>query len=238
MKQNYIRLPLLLSLTLCTNIVYGASESVTNLSNPWLLSILVIIGIVAMVVELTSPGFGLGAGISALSFLLFFYGSFGANIASFFSIGLFILGIVLIIIEILIPGFGLPGISGIIAVILGLTFSFSSIEQAIITIGIAIIISVLLVYFFIKLGIHSNYLAKTILSTRMATEDDSVSQTLKSVEVGIKGIAATDLRPSGYAYFEDEKYDVLAKDGYITKGTPIEIVEVKGYQIYVKELNK
>ena len=49
------------------------------------------------------------------------------------------------------------------------------------------------------------------------------------------GISDCDLRPSGIAIINEERYDVQTKGEYITAGTPIIVSAIEGDHIYVKE---
>ena len=50
---------------------------------------------------------------------------------------------------------------------------------------------------------------------------------------GMKGIAATMLRPSGKVEIDDDVYDAVALTSYINKGDPVEVVKDEAGQLYV-----
>jgi membrane-bound serine protease (ClpP class) len=52
--------------------------------------------------------------------------------------------------------------------------------------------------------------------------------------LGRKGVAETDLRPSGTASFGDERRSVVAEAGLIESGAPLVVVAVEGYRIVVR----
>ena len=52
--------------------------------------------------------------------------------------------------------------------------------------------------------------------------------------VGQRGIAVTMLRPVGTATFGDKRISVVAVGEYISVGTPVEVVEVRGAKVVVK----
>jgi membrane-bound serine protease (ClpP class) len=54
--------------------------------------------------------------------------------------------------------------------------------------------------------------------------------------VGLKGVAVTDLRPSGKMRVGDEYYDVTTRGDYVEKDTEIEITQIEGNTIFVREL--
>jgi membrane-bound serine protease (ClpP class) len=55
--------------------------------------------------------------------------------------------------------------------------------------------------------------------------------------LGLEGIAHSDLRPSGTAYFDDRKLDVVTYGDYIARQTPVRIVEIHGNRIVVEDIS-
>ena len=55
--------------------------------------------------------------------------------------------------------------------------------------------------------------------------------------LGLEGVAHSDLRPGGTAYFGDRKVDVVTHGDYIRHETPIRIVEVHGHRIVVEDIS-
>ena len=51
-----------------------------------------------------------------------------------------------------------------------------------------------------------------------------------------QGIADCDLRPSGIAIIEGERYDVQTKGEYIEKGNKVSVSSIEGDHLYVKEI--
>ena len=60
----------------------------------------------------------------------------------------------------------------------------------------------------------------------------------EAVEVGAVGTALTDLRPGGVARFGAKRVDVVANRGFIPKGTPVRVVEVRGITVVVEPLEE
>ena len=89
--------------------------------------LLIAIGILGILIELWTPGFGI-PGITGLTCLaLFFVGGYLAETAAIWEILIFLLGLVLLGIEIfVIPGFGVVGIAGILCCLIGLLLSFQT----------------------------------------------------------------------------------------------------------------
>ena len=53
--------------------------------------------------------------------------------------------------------------------------------------------------------------------------------------LGARGHAATELRPSGRARFGDDMVDVVSRDRWIARGTPVKVVQVEGVRVVVIE---
>jgi membrane-bound serine protease (ClpP class) len=89
------------------------------ISNPIISSLLLMIGIYAIVLGISSPGAGaeiFGAILIALGLIGM---GFDVNVAALFLIGV---GVVLLILELQAPGFGIFGIAGIVCLIAGSIF--------------------------------------------------------------------------------------------------------------------
>ena len=54
--------------------------------------------------------------------------------------------------------------------------------------------------------------------------------------IGQKGMAITDLRPSGKGEFNGVKLDILSQGEYIGRGSKLEITNIKNNKIVVKEV--
>ena len=103
----------------------GAAETVVELSpaerfarfvtGVYIAPLLLAVGLVALVVEVLTAGFGVAGLISIIAFALFrrSYCCRAGRERSFIS---FVAGIILLLIEAFIPGFGVFGIGGLVAI--------------------------------------------------------------------------------------------------------------------------
>ena len=145
-----------------------------------------------------------------------------------------LIGIILIGIEVFMPGFGLPGISGIIFTVVGIFSSGRDFSSRILC-GLAaiVVIAVLLVVsivFFNSKNVKSPIKLDTDLQGRNLFIEEKDMEYL----IGKKGVALTDLRPSGKGEFDGVKLDIITT-GYIGKGTGLVITEIKNNKIFVGE---
>jgi membrane-bound serine protease (ClpP class) len=54
--------------------------------------------------------------------------------------------------------------------------------------------------------------------------------------LGAIGVAATPLRPAGKTQFGDDFVDVVAEGSYVPPGSRVQVIEIEGYRIVVKEV--
>jgi membrane-bound serine protease (ClpP class) len=210
--------------------------------------ILLALGLLAIYIEIKTPGFGL-PGITGIALLLlWFWGHHIAGLAGAEEALLFALGIILILLEIfVIPGFGITGITGIALLVLGVIMSMvehypgrpvyeidsQDIVSAIWKFGIAVIV------LFAGGWLIGKIMPKTILFQQVSLgttldkatiTSDSISS---SVKVGMRGVAVTPLRPSGIGVFDNRRVDVIARGDFIKQGAQIVIAEIQGNRIVV-----
>lgn len=204
------------------------------IANPYISGMLLTLGFVGLVVEILTPGFGVGGTISIMGFALYFGGNILAGNSNWTSLILFVVGIILLLIEGIVPGFGLPGIGGIIFVIAGTVLAMQDVARAILTISIAIIISAIVSIVMVKMGHRSKMLGRIILSNRLVGEKGYLSSQADDSLTGKSGVSITELRPSGFADIDGEKIDVLSETGFIPKNTPIIVIRVEGAKIFVR----
>lgn len=147
---------------------------------------------------------------------------------------LLLLGFVLVGIEMVTPGFSVPGIGGSICLVFSIFMLTDTVEKGII-LGL-IILAILAVMLVTILHLLSKgKLSKTLVLTEELSKEQGYisSKELKHL-LGKKGVANTDLRPSGVGDFEGVLLDVLSEGTYIQKGTPIIIQEVEGSKLIVR----
>ena len=207
--------------------------------------ILLMIGLGGIWMEIKTPGFGIFgiAGFTCLA--LFFIGHHIAGLSGFEDALLFIIGVALLIVEVFItPGFGMMGISGIILIMISLvsamtehlpgkwepvsfsmdTFTWPLAKLLISFIGTGAIIM-----------LAGRFLPQTQLFHKMSLSTVSPKVPNQHELIGKEGIAHSDLRPGGVAYFGDRKLDVVTLGDYIASQTPINIIEVHGNRIVVEK---
>ena len=206
------------------------------ISSPYLGSLLLSIGFIGMIVEILTPGFGLGGTISIIGFGLYFGGNIMARNSNITSLILFIIGLILLVIEVIVPGFGLPGIGGMAFVFLGVILAVDSITTALLSLSIAIIVTAIVTTILIKMGFKSKFLGKVVLNSNHSTERGYLSTDTHSIYLDKIGTTQTELRPTGFIEIEGIRLDALSDVGFISKDTKVRVVRVEGSKIFVRRV--
>jgi len=92
-------------------------QTIIILNTRFVTGLLFVIGMIALFVEFSAPGIGLGGLTSGLCFTLFFWSRFLGGTAGWLEVMLFGLGILFLLMEIfVIPGFGVAGLGGFLLI--------------------------------------------------------------------------------------------------------------------------
>lgn len=222
--------------------------------------ILILVGIGGAYLEMKTPGFGIGGGISLLAFMLFFFGNYAAgNMAGYGLMLLFLLGVILIIFEVFIlPGMILPGVVGVILVLgtlfLAMVDGFAFEDNAIrgwdasgaldflnrpalnLAIGLlgSSVLLMLMMRYLPNAPLFNRLVMNKVLARGDSTGEDSVSGGTGE-HVGLRGVTLTGLRPAGKGDFNGRLLDVTASNGFIEEGKSIVVTGEDGVRILVQE---
>jgi membrane-bound serine protease (ClpP class) len=213
-------------------------------------SLLVLVGLAALYLEITSPGFGVPGTIAIIAFLIIFLGGAMLGTVGSLEIILFLLGVVLLVVEIfLIPGFGVAGVSGIVLMIAALVLSrqefviprvpwqWDILLRNLRNVGFGFVGSLVLLVFILRIFPRTPGLKRLILESSQDTLAGYTVQTAESSALltGRRGTAVTSLRPAGKAEFEGEVLVVETDGDFVEAGQPVEIIEVSGNRIMVRK---
>jgi membrane-bound serine protease (ClpP class) len=208
--------------------------------------ILMIIGLGGLWLEFKTPGFGVFGITGIACLLLFFFGHHIAGLSGMEDVLLFVLGVSLLAVEIFItPGFGIMGFSGLLLIMISfisamsermpgkwrpISFDPETLSLPILKVMISFVGAVLLV------AIAGRFLPQTRMFQHL-TLDSVVPDAEEELSLlGLEGVAHSDLRPSGTAYFEGRKLDVVTHGDYVEQQSNIRIVEVHGNRIVVEKV--
>jgi len=224
--------------------VNWAEQLVRFFTHPVLSSVLMTIGILGIIVELRTPGFGVPGAIGIASLGLFFWGHWLVRLAGWEEILLVTLGVVLLALEIfVIPGFGVAGVLGIVALLAGLALSMvgagatsALVIWAVGRVALSLLLAIAASLVFLRVLPRLPYGRSLVLDLGLDARAGYASAPESDLKwVGKRGLAATPLRPAGIALFEGERVDVVSQGEYIAADTPIEVVRVDGNRIVVRQ---
>lgn len=222
------------------------------LTDPVVSGLLMSIGMLGLLLELYTPGFGFAGGIGMVCLLLFFGGHAVVDLAGWEEVAIFAVGIGLLAVEIfVIPGFGVAGVAGIALVVVALVMALmglpmdvawdtGAVNSALTTVILSLLGSMVAMVVLIKFLPQAKVGRFLVLETTLgndneATSDDSWQSAPKEwrAYLGKTGVAATDLRPSGKVSIDGEIVDVVSRGEIIDKGDPVKVIEVEGMRVVV-----
>jgi membrane-bound ClpP family serine protease len=222
---------------------------------PLVRMLLVMLGIIGLILEMKMPGVGIPGVIAAVCFVLYFWANSSVGHFMWLAILLFALGLVLICLEVFfLPGMAVFGISGVVLVVASLVLV--TLEKAPSTtrdwfelgtnlsLFTFVLIGGIAAAFFVARYLpqipYANRLVLTPPTERPESpeaERASTSEAERNADLlGAIGEAATTLRPAGKARFGDQFLDVIAEGSYVNAGKRVQVIEIEGNRIVVKEV--
>ncbi|MCS1350465.1 nodulation protein NfeD [Mechercharimyces sp. CAU 1602] len=221
------------------SVTLSPSEQLARwVTSPFVFPLLFLIGIAGLAMELFSPGFGLPGSIGLSAFALYFFGHYIAGFAGWESVALFVVGLALMVIELFVPGFAVFGILGIVALIGSIALAAYDVTYGLavflLSLVVVLIGMVIAVKFFGKRGVWKGF----VLKDEQKNEAGYISNQGKNELLGKRGTTMTQLRPSGWAMIEGERFDVMSEGGFIPNGVKIKVVHVSGASVFVRQLQE
>lgn len=205
------------------------------ISSSYVAPLLLALGFIGLVVEIITPGFGIGGLLSIIGFSLFFMGSIMGGTAHVFSVVLFIAGIAMLIAEAAAPGFGVFGVLGIAGVALSIVMASSSLTLALVYMLIALVLTVVVVVLIFK-KLPKRKLAKTLLlDTNLSKESGFIPAKEMLEYIDREGRAVSFLRPSGKIEIDNDILDAVSDGEFIQKDEAVKVIRVEGSKIIVRK---
>ncbi|NEN25612.1 nodulation protein NfeD [Cryomorpha ignava] len=198
----------------------------TFFSNPNLMYVLLVMGLMGLFFEFSNPG-GLVPGIIGVICLIL--AGFGMSVLpiDYTGLALILVAIILFVLEIKVQSYALLSLGGVICLFLGSIFLIDETPSIdVLQISWSVLITsvivtsaffILLVYF----GIKAQY-------TKQKTGTEAL--------VGLRGIAMENLSPKGRVRVNGEFWNAIAEDGDIAAETEIEVVAVVHFKLTVKRV--
>jgi membrane-bound serine protease (ClpP class) len=227
--------------------------------------LLVVVFLLALFIEMTSPGMGLPGTIAAVALIALLAPPVLINLASWWVVAAIIVGILMLAVEILLlPGMGVFGLLGLILLFGGLVGLFvpesaffpdspsqqNDLLYGVATLLLALTTSGILIFFVAKHFGSLPLLNRLVLQDPGTMQDDddddfagnellaaADSNVPLALPVGTVGTAITTLRPVGRVEFGDRIVDVVASGGYIPLGAKVRVFRATEFQIDVEPLD-
>lgn len=229
----------------------SANSVISFFLNPFISGILILIILGGIYFELQTPGVGFPILASLIALVLYFTPYYLNGLAENWEIALFFVGLALIGLEIfVIPGFGVSGILGITFTLSSLVlvmlnndvFDFSFVEMDAIFMAVATTLAGL-IGSFILIFVGGVRLADSRVFKRVALQEIqnkdegfNAASFRKESMLGKKGVAYTNLRPSGKVMIDDDVYDAFTRGNYIERDATIEVISEEGTSLKVKQV--
>jgi membrane-bound serine protease (ClpP class) len=232
----------------------AVDTTVFILNMSWVTGLLLVIGLVALYVEFHAPGIGLGGLIATLCFALFFWSRFLGGTAEVLEVVLFLSGVVFLAAEIfVVPGMGIAGIAGMLLMLAGIVMAcqdfvvpvtsnqwetFSTTLLTIACTGAAFVAAAA----WLRRSMGSLPMLKRLVLPPAPLAPEPVGADVvgpdaaRELAVGDRGRALSPLRPAGKAGFGGRYLDVITDGSYVERGRVVRIVEIRGSQIVVEEV--
>jgi len=197
--------------------------------------------------------------VALIALLIFLAAPYLTGLADIWEILLVALGVILLLAELLvIPGFGLAGISGVLLILVGCIATFVPAEPGPVvlprmpTTWLGLQTGLQVVFGGLALAMLAAWLLNKYLPAMPgarglvlaapagspATDLDWASDSLAPgpiARLGDWGRTLTTLRPAGKAMINGRRVDVIAEGQMIEADRPVEVVEVAGARIVVRE---
>lgn len=235
----------------------GADRLVVFITSGGVQALLILIGLVALFLEINSPGFGIPGTVAIIAFFTLFGTNALMGSVGSLEIILFILGIGLLAVEIFIlPGFGIAGISGILLIGSALVFSMQDfviptvswewdlLGRNVMTVVAGLLAGIAGIGVLALAGPRIRLFDRLTLKTtiqgtaggELPEEPGSGAGSpspASSPLVGRRGTARTVLRPSGRAEIDGVSYSVETEGLFLPAGTRVRVLKVFGSRIVV-----
>jgi len=231
--------------TLVTPDINWAEQVVRFLTSPFVQPLLLSLGMLGLIFEIKSAGFGLGGIVGVTGLGLFFGSNLLLGLAGMEEIILLVIGLIALGLEIfVIPGFGIAGILAILS--LGAAFvlamvgnipTLGDLTQALAVVGASVVITAAVAYAWLRHLPSSNRFKGLLLGDNMDASAGYISAPGRTDLVGKEGVTLTDLRPGGTVVIDQERVDAVTEGDYLARGSRVVVTRSEGYRLVVRRLD-
>jgi membrane-bound serine protease (ClpP class) len=197
-----------------------------TLIDPNIALVLLLIGLIAIAVELYHPGATIPAIVGALCLVLAFV-ALGNLPVNWGGVILVVVSVILFIIDVKVNSVALT-VGGLVAFVAGALLLFAHVTPpspvlpavSVSPVVVLVLGGLMTAFFLFALGAVVRGRNYPVVSGREAL-------------VGASGIAVSDLTPSGQVHVKGEVWTASAQEGSIRKGDAVQVVRVEGLRLWV-----
>lgn len=222
--------------------------------------LLLMVGLVALVIELSAPGISIGGLTSLLCFGLFFWSRFLGGTAGWLEVILFVVGLIFLAVELFVmPGFGVAGVSGLVLTFGSLVMASRRVAwpesgEDLASWGVDVLtVAGAFAGFLIALLALAHYigdipgLSRLTLRPQFAGDGSVQPETPEEappapawqrLQVGDVGETISALRPSGKMQFEDDVVDVVTEGDFVEAAQPVRVIRKQGARVVVRPVER
>ena len=216
----------------------GAAERLARfITNPTFATLLLTVAVAALFIEIMTAGFGVAGSISIVAFVLFFGGHIFAGLAGLEVVVLFLIGLTLLLVEAFLPNFGIVGGVGILAVGAAVVLSAADTGQGFTMLILALLFSGVIIALSFRSLSRRGIFQHIVLSYKEDRDLGYVGPRDYKELLGKRGFTVTPLRPAGTASIEGQRMDVVSEGGYIASGVEVEVTQLDGPRLVVKQVD-
>jgi membrane-bound ClpP family serine protease len=232
-----------------------AEQLVEALARPELAWLLLMIGFVAMYIEMHTPGVGVAGFISGMCFLVYFWGQFLNGTAEWLEVLLFLGGVMCVLLELFVlPGFGMFGFGGAVMILASLVlasqtfylpsseFEMAEFRDSLMAVGLGLAgclaVGLVIRRYLPRAPLFARIVLQPPEGQGLATIQEREALIDLSVLVGRRGVTTTPLSPAGIARVDDEVIHVVSDGDFVPRGAEIIVVEASGNRAVVRLVDR
>ncbi len=234
-----------------------SEEMVRWLNSPAVMGVLIMLALLGVYIEFSTPGFGLPGLVAVICFAIIIGSKYLIGMANWVEVALFVIGLLLLMVEIFVlPGFGVVGFLGIICILVGLfgmlvknppdkmpwpqtQLDWRLFNEGVLGLLFGVVGFAVLAWILTKYLPKLQFLSGLILIPKQGGKA-KISMTappderITGVNIGDIGEVVSILRPAGKAKFGYAIVDVVAEAEFLNKGTKVEIIKIHGNRVVVR----
>jgi len=210
----------------------------TILNADWVGFVIVGLGTMFLLGEILVNMRGVFA-LLGISFIVLYFYMYLTDPSTFvIMLIIYFIGLLLIIIDGKLLNDGTLATLGLAGMVLSVVIAAPNFYAGLYSV-IGVILGAAVSFSFLKVFKRRNMWNKIMLKDRL-TQEAGYSSLNEEYEqlVGKKGITLTDLRPVGTINIDEKDYSAISNAQWIKKGTNVQVTQVDGTRILVKELTK